>query len=81
MPTKDLQTPFDDYSCPMPGMDGEGTESRGGFDIPDGRKETENSESGLPTLPTTVSIPDGPGAGANVGMPALDRPGRTIDTK
>lgn len=67
---KDLQTPFQNPIAPVSSgaRDGQGTS--GGFDIPDGRKETPNGMSGLPVQPTTFDIPDG--AGVNAQFNGLD---------
>lgn len=77
----DLQTPWTD--CPAPtqsGADSGGRDVSGGFDLTDGRKETENL-SGLPPLQTTVN-PTGegnPGTGGQVPMAPVSSPG-TIPT-
>jgi len=76
----DLQTPFANPICPTPSGAGDGVATSGGFDFPDGRKETPNSESGLALLPTTYDIPGGdPGVGGSVPMPPVSSPG-TIPT-
>ncbi len=60
MPNRsDLQTPYADAIAPTPSGAPDGSGTVGGFDIPDGRKETENSLSGLPLQPTTTYLEDG----------------------
>lgn len=74
-----LQTPFDDAVAPTPSgaMSGGGTS--GGWDLEGGQKESANM-SGLPPLPTTVSIEGAPGVGAQIPWAPVDSPG-TIPTK
>lgn len=57
-------TPFGDaaFTPPDPTSSNLGG-TRGGFDLPDGKKETPDS---MGTRPTTVDVPDGPGIGAKV---------------
>lgn len=72
----DLQTPYDNAACPTPSgaMSGGGTS--GGFDMPDGQKESANSVSGLPALQTTVALEGGdPGPSGQVPMPPVASPG------
>lgn len=69
MPTKDLQTLWKDYPVPMPDVAGDGVETRGGFDLPDGRKETPSEELGQTV--TTVQVPDAPGVNAQIPMPGV----------
>lgn len=72
----DLQTPYHDAVVPTPS--GSATDSggtSGGYDFPDGRKETANM-SGLPALPTTVGVGQGePGVNTQVPMPPVESPG------
>lgn len=77
----DIQTPYDDAVVPTPdGSASGGNDVTGGFDLPDGRKETPNMSS-LPPLITTVN-PTGegnPGTDGQVDMPPVSSPG-TIPT-
>ncbi len=75
-----LTTPYIDPACPTPSasdMDGGGT--RGGFTLAGAPTETANmSELGL--LPTTVAVPDGPAAGAQIAVDsAVAHPGMPLD--
>jgi hypothetical protein len=72
---RDFQTPFTNPIAPTPSgaQSGSGGTS-GGYDFPGGRKESSNM-SGLPALPTTVSLPEAPGADASVPMPQVESPG------
>lgn len=75
-----IQTPFDKAVCPTPSGAPSGGGTSGGFDLPDGQKETANSESGLPAQPTTVALQGGdPGPSGQVDMPPVASPG-TIHT-
>jgi hypothetical protein len=77
----DLQTPYTDAIASVPSGAADDGGVKGGYDFPDGRKESPNSVSGLPPLPTTVNPgPDAPGINDVIGMPAVDSP-RTIPTK
>lgn len=42
--------------------------TRGGFDLPDGKRETPDS---LGTRPTTIDVPDGPAAGSQIDVPSI----------
>ena len=64
-------TYWDNPICPTPGLDGTGVESRGGADLEHGRKETDNSISGLPTQPTIIGAPGGPSKGETFEPPDL----------
>ena len=49
----DLKTNWTDAPVPDPGLEGAGVVARGGDpNFPDGAKESANSESGLPALPS-----------------------------
>ena len=76
----DLKTPFENPACPTPGMGGNLGGTTGGADIPDGRKETENSVTGLPAQQTTVGVADAPGVGTVVDWPDL-KPMSDLATK
>lgn len=71
----DLQTPFTNPIAPTSSGARDGSGISGGFDIPDGRKETPNGMSGLPLQPTTFDIPDGAAAGTQLPMPKVESPG------
>ena len=60
-----FQTPYTN-NIPVPDASGgEGVASRGGYDLPDGRKESDNL-SELPKLPDFFSVPGGPSKGETV---------------
>lgn len=76
----DLQTPYRDAVMPTPSGSSSGNGTSGGFDFPDGRKESPNSISGLPALQTTVNPGEGaPGVDTQIPMPPVESPG-TIPT-
>lgn len=74
----DLQTPLTNpiASTPSGAADGGGTS--GGWDLPDGRKESANL-GGIPALPTTVAVDGAPGPDGQVAWPPVASPG-TIPT-
>ncbi len=75
----DLQTPYSGAVAPTPSGASDGGGTSGGFDFPDGRKETANM-SGLPALQTTVNPGEGaPGVDSQIPMPPVQSPG-TIPT-
>lgn len=77
----DIQTPYDDAIMDTPSGAADGGGTSGGYDFPDGRKESPNSVSGLAALPTTVNPgEDAPGIGATIGMPPVEGLG-TIPSK
>ena len=81
----DLQTPYSDAIMPTPSGAADGGGTSGGFDFPDGRKESPNAVSGLAALPTTVNPTDNlggasPGIGDVIGMPPVEGLG-TIPSK
>lgn len=55
-----MQTPFSDAICPTPDPAGGHEGTRGGFDLPDGKKETPDS---FGTRPTLTSVRDAPAGG------------------
>ena len=73
----DLQTPFSSPACPTPSGAAAGGGTSGGYDLPDGRKETPNMGA-IPLLPTTVDVNGAPGA-SQVEWPPVASPG-TIPT-
>lgn len=74
----DLQTPFENPIAPTPtGASSGGAGLTGGYDFPDGRKESPNSVSGLPPQVTQMDV--GQGAPGQVDMPPVASPG-TIPT-
>lgn len=78
----EFQTPFDG-AMPTPDLGGSGVTQRGGAELGEGtRKETENSVSGLPTLPDRYTPGEGdPGTWGTVPLPSLtEGAGRTIKT-
>ncbi len=77
----ELQSPFDDAVVETPSGASSGMAGvTGGFELADGKKETPNSESGLPPRIDVFTIPGGdPGAGGQVDMPPVASPG-TIPT-
>lgn len=54
---------FKNAIAPTPDARGGHEGTRGGFDLPDGQKETPGTEIG--TLPTLTSVKDAPGAGSS----------------
>lgn len=62
---------FENPICPIPSLDGVGVESRGGADLTDGRRETDNSISHLPSQPTIIGVPGGPVAGSTHPPPDM----------
>lgn len=67
-----LQSPYHNASAPTPSGSESGGGLSGGYDFPDGRKESANM-SGLPASPVTVHLSeDDPGVGASVGVPPVD---------
>ncbi len=71
-----FQTPYDNHQ-PVPSTDGSNVARRGGYELPDGQKATENL-SELPNAPDTFSVPDGPGEGAQIPVGEI-KPGRRVD--
>lgn len=65
-----IKTPYDP-PFPAPGLDGNLGGTAGGADLKDGRKESENSVSGLPVQNTTVGLADAPGVGSTVDWPEI----------
>lgn len=75
-----LSTPYEQPACPTPGI-GEATTAgtSGGWNVDGGPTETAN-QSGLPPLPTTVSVPDGPAPGEQIAVDSkVAHPGKPID--
>jgi hypothetical protein len=72
------QSPFTP-AFDTPSTEGSGVTSRGGMDLPDGRKETPN-QSEIPLQPDTYTVgPGDPGKDGSVPLPSLDN--RTIPTR
>lgn len=75
-----LSTPYENPGCATPGL-GEATTAgtSGGWNLGGGPTETPNA-SGLPLLPTTVTVPDGPGPGTQISVDsAIAHPGMPLD--
>lgn len=53
---------FKNGIAPTPDVSGGHEGTRGGFDLPDGKKETPGTTIG--TLPTLTNVKDAPGAGS-----------------
>lgn len=53
---------FKNGIAPTPDVNGGHEGTRGGFDLPDGKKETPGTTIG--TLPTLTNVKDAPGAGS-----------------
>lgn len=61
---KDLVgSPFKDYVAPLPSVDGNHAESRGGVSIPDGQKETPGI---MGTQPTFMDVQGAPAPGSSL---------------
>lgn len=60
---------FKDAIAPTPDVNGGHEGTRGGFDLPDGRKETSGTTIG--TLPTLTSVKDAPGGGTQGGLDVI----------
>lgn len=74
-----LNSPFQDPACPAPrpGDKGDLALTTGGFDIPDGRKDSSPNE--LPRV-TLIDIPDAPKPGTSM-EDSLEAFHGTISTK
>lgn len=75
----DLQSSFTTPGMAAPSGAGDGVSTSGGWDLPDGRKETPNMGD-IPALPTTYAVEGAPsGQFGQVGIPPVQSPG-TIPT-
>lgn len=70
-----LKSPYTNGACPTPGLEGNLGGTTGGADLTDGKKESDNSVSGLPAQQTTVGLADAPGVGSVVDWPELKQMG------
>lgn len=75
-----FQSPFTP-AFDTPSGEGSGVSQRGGYDLGEGgRKESANSESGLPTQPDIYTLEGAPGAGDQVPLGNIGTD-RTIETR